>query len=51
MKSLIRLTDYNKSDMEEVSADVIDTSYFAGYEFKKCLLEIQQAVMIYNLMD
>lgn len=36
---------------EEVSADVIDSSYFVGYEFKKHLLEIQQAVMIYNLMN
>lgn len=36
---------------EEVSEDVINSSYFVGYEFKKYLLEIQQAVMIYNLMD
>ncbi|MBQ9886239.1 MAG: peptide transporter [Lachnospiraceae bacterium] len=35
---------------EEVSADVIDSPYFVGYEFKKYLLEIQQAVIIYNLM-
>ena len=34
---------------EEVSADVIDSPYFVGYEFKKYLLEIQQAVIIYNL--
>ncbi len=32
---------------EEVSADVIESEYFVGYEFKKCLLEVQQAVMIY----
>lgn len=32
---------------EEVSADVIDSEYFVGYDFKKCLLEVQQAVMIY----
>lgn len=31
---------------EEVSADVIDSEYFIGYEFKKFLLDIQQAVMI-----
>lgn len=31
---------------EEVSADVIDSDYFVGYEFKKHLLEVQQAVMI-----
>lgn len=34
---------------EEVSADVIDSQYFVGYEFKKHLLEVQQAVMIYCL--
>ena len=32
---------------EEVSEDAIASEYFVGYEFKKCLLEIQQAVMIY----
>lgn len=32
---------------EEVAADAIDSSYFVGYEFKKHLLEIQQAVLIY----
>lgn len=31
---------------EEVSEDVIDSGYFVGYEFKKHLLEVQQAVMI-----
>lgn len=35
---------------EEVSADVIDSEYFVGYPFKKYLLEIQQAVIIYSLM-
>lgn len=34
---------------EEVSDDAIESSYFVGYEFKKCLLEIQQAVMVYCL--
>ena len=32
---------------EEVSADAIDSDYFVGYQFKKYLLEIQQAVLIY----
>lgn len=32
---------------EEVSADVIDSPYFVGYEFKKHLLHVQQAIMIY----
>lgn len=34
---------------EEVSDDAIESEYFVGYEFKKCLLEIQQAIMIYCL--
>jgi ornithine carbamoyltransferase len=34
---------------EEVSADAIDSHYFVGYEFKKHLLEVQQAIIIYNL--
>lgn len=34
---------------EEVSADVIESKYFVGYEFKKHLLEVQQAVMVYCL--
>lgn len=32
---------------EEVSEDVIDSDYFVGYEFKKCLLEVQQAILCY----
>ncbi len=36
---------------EEVSADVIDSEYFVGYEFKKCLLEVQQAIMVYCLIQ
>lgn len=34
---------------EEVSDEVIQSDYFVGYEFKKCLLEVQQAIMIYCL--
>lgn len=34
---------------EEVSEDVIDSSYFVGYDFKRHLLEVQQAVLIFNL--
>ena len=34
---------------QEVSQDVIDSSYFVGYGFKKYLLEIQQAIIIYNM--
>lgn len=34
---------------EEVSADAIDSEYFVGYEFKKHLLEVQQAIICYLL--
>ena len=34
---------------EEVSEDVIDSAFFAGYSFKSCLLEVQQAVLLYCL--
>ncbi len=34
---------------EEVSADVIDSEYFVGYEFKKALLTVQQAIIVYCL--
>lgn len=34
---------------EEVSADAIDSEYFVGYEFKKALLEVQQAIIVYCL--
>ena len=34
---------------EEVSEDGIASEYFVGYQFKKSLLEVQQAVMIYCL--
>ena len=36
---------------EEVSEDVIDSDYFVGYQFKKHLLEVQQAIVIYCLMN
>lgn len=32
---------------QEVSDEVIESEYFVGYEFKKSLLEIQQAVIVY----
>lgn len=35
---------------EEVSESVIDSPYFVGYEFKKHLLEVQQAIIIYSLI-
>jgi len=36
---------------EEVSNDVIDSPYFAGYHFKKCLMEIQQAIIIFCMQE
>lgn len=36
---------------QEVSEDVIASEYFVGYEFKKHLLEVQQAVMIFCLKE
>lgn len=36
---------------EEVSEDVIASDYFVGYRFKRYLLEVQQAVMVYCLMN
>lgn len=35
---------------EEVSGDVIESEYFAGYEFKKNLLALQQAVIVWCMM-
>ena len=35
---------------EEVSDDVIDSKYFVGYEFKKNLLIVQQAIMIWCMI-
>ena len=32
---------------EEVSDDVIDSNFFVGYDFKKDLLKVQQAIIIY----
>ncbi|MBN2899890.1 MAG: ornithine carbamoyltransferase [Clostridia bacterium] len=34
---------------EEVSADVIDSEYFVGYEFKKNLIYVQQAIVLHCL--
>ena len=34
---------------EEVSEDAIDSEYFVGYEFKKALLVVQQAIIVYCL--
>lgn len=33
----------------EVSADAIDSQFFVGYEFKKALMEVQQAIICYLL--
>ena len=36
---------------EEVSKEVIESKYFVGYSFKKYLLEIQQAIIIYSMLS
>ena len=36
---------------EEVSADAIDSKYFVGYEFKKSLVNVQQAIILYNMQN
>jgi ornithine carbamoyltransferase len=36
---------------EEVAGDVVDSSYFVGYQFKESLLEIQQAIMIFAMKE
>lgn len=36
---------------EEVSSDVMDSSYFVGYHFKEALLEIQQAIIIFLMKE
>ena len=34
---------------EEITEDAIDSDFFVGYEFKKDLLKVQQAILIYCL--
>lgn len=36
---------------EEVSDDVIQSDYFVGHEFKKNLLVVQQAVMVWCMLQ
>lgn len=36
---------------EEVSDDVINSKYFVGYDFKKSLVCVQQAIIIYNMFN
>lgn len=36
---------------EEISSDVVESKYFVGYSFKKYLLEIQQAILIYSMLS
>ena len=36
---------------EEVSSGVMDSKYFVGYEFKKSLLKVQQAIIIYCMSN
>jgi len=36
---------------EEISGDTISSDYFVGYEFKKNLLYVQQAIVLYCLLN
>lgn len=36
---------------EGISEDAIASDYFVGYEFKRTLLQVQQAIIIFNLMN
>lgn len=36
---------------EEVAEDVIESKYFVGYEFKKSLVEVQQAIIIFMMTN
>jgi len=36
---------------EEVTEDVIGSKYFVGYDFKKSLLEVQQAILVFTMIN
>ncbi len=36
---------------EEVADDVISSKYFVGYDFKKSLLEVQQAIIVFTMIN
>ncbi|QHQ62001.1 peptide transporter [Anaerocolumna sedimenticola] len=36
---------------EEVADDVISSKYFVGYDFKKSLLEVQQAIIVFTMTN
>jgi ornithine carbamoyltransferase len=36
---------------EEVADDVISSQYFVGYDFKKSLLEVQQAIIVFTMKN
>lgn len=36
---------------EEVTEDVIGSKYFVGYEFKKSLIEVQQAIIVFTMTN
>jgi ornithine carbamoyltransferase len=36
---------------EEVAEDVIGSKYFVGYDFKKSLLEVQQAILVFTIIN
>lgn len=36
---------------EEVADDVLSSKYFVGYDFKKSLLEVQQAIIVFTMTN
>lgn len=36
---------------EEVKENVIESKYFVGYDFKKSLLEVQQAIIVFTMIN
>lgn len=50
MKHFIRLSDISKDDVLRIE-DVTSSRYFAGYNFKKYLMDIQQAIVIFCMQE
>ncbi len=36
---------------EEVAGDVIESKFFVGYEFKKSLIEVQKAIIVFTMIN
>ena len=52
MRSFIRFGDCTKDNIFEIfkiANEIHSSDYFVGYDFKKYLIEVQQAIMLYCL--